>query len=202
MKIFRGLIVAGVMAMGFAGVAEAVPVQYVDTYTPTAGVTLSGNGGSYSYQHDITYPTAATNNLVATIGGVVTAGAGYDALTDILSSAVLTLYFTGTGSYTNGKFDLFLDGTKEGGFNFAQSIVINDSQFDIGLITNDGLLSVQIMRTNGSGTATFLKSVLNVSGERNANNGPDPQEEVPAPASLMLLGLGLVALGARRRKAA
>jgi hypothetical protein len=192
-RILGGLLIAGV-----ATSAQAIPIQFIDTYTPTDPILLEDQGDAHSYSHYITPPSPDAHSLDAYIGGVLTPGAGYDSATDTLLSGSISFFFSGGSDrppWENGQFDLYLGGMQFlDGEGFATSVTIDDTVFDIGLITGAGLLSVSIERSNAAGSVYFTQSILDVVGERREIVA------VSEPGAFGLLALGFAAIRLFRRR--
>ena len=173
-----GMIPPGVDAMTLTHIPVGAPIC-LSTDAPTA---CNGGGASlhdYSFTFDFS--------------GIV----GTD---EIITAATLLNVFDDFGRADGSdKLDLFLDGVDMG--------LTGDVQNDILLALadlsplSDGLLSVTLHAHTGDfffGGATLELSVE----DHPQDPAPDPIDttsSVPLPASLVLVGLGLAALAARRR---
>lgn len=172
----RSAIGAAALMISVAGAAHALPIT--DVFTPVGAPVTLTTGNAYSYSHDLT-------------------AHGFDPLTDIIGSATLNLAISGPGGQ---PLTISLDGLVS--FNDPLSALLDDQplEIDFSYLQDDGILNVVLTKGGGKGsTFSFLGSTLFVQAA--VPGGPDPAQ-VPAPAGLALLGIGLATIGAafRRRR--
>jgi hypothetical protein len=172
MKRVLSIITTAMVICMLAGAAWAVPWTWTDVVTPERDVFI---GPAYSYTHNI------NDN-------------GFDSGSDFVSD--FSLYIN---LYDNSQEDgaervrVTLDGWWNAGtFNGA-----NDVDFGYGLIGSlllleDGLLNVRLTATRGD--FMFADSTLTANGNETGTAA------VPEPATLLLLGSGLLGLAGFRRK--
>lgn len=181
LKSFKKIALIAGLTVGAMSAAHAVPVQWTD-YAGNGPRSIS-QGETYSYSHNI------IDN-------------GYNALTDTLVSASLSIGLFDDDIF--GDFPWLGDKEETVGFKFdngqwiKQAVdgwVLDWDQFDFTLtsLLQDGVLNVKIKAF--SGDFVFGGSRLVVTADR---------ASVPEPATLSMLGLGVLAVGfaARRRSAA
>jgi len=169
------------LTFGVAGVAHASPLSFEDVYNPT-DVQFSRTGlHTLAFTHDLTH-------------------AGFDPASDTLTSVNLSLFFHDDGDPSAEKVDITLDQLwTVNNATIASGAGPTLFTFDVAtLVAPDGKLNVLLSRQNG--TFYFEKSVLDAAGTRGGGGStvPVPATPVAEPASMLLLGSGLVALGLRR----
>lgn len=192
---------AALIAAFAASAANAIPIQFEETFTLSTPAVLSGIDGTYSYQHFLTPQLGGERVLEVTIDGAPAPGEGYDSATDTLLSGSLTLWFSGEGQWTQGRFEVELDLTTVAGGKFESIFTVGEDDFLVSAITSAGVLDVTLNRTNSAHTAQLDKSLLSVTGERNAQSSTAQTTiAVPEPGTFALLGVGLLGVGFTSRK--
>jgi len=199
MKLRTHLAVAAMLlTFGFSS-AEASPISFDYNFEPSP-VFVKNNGG-----------VCTGDTSTSTVSGIAHEGCkslsyayaleGYDALTDTLTSAWLTLTFRDDDDGHAEQVIVSLDGAVVFTSLSSGSAFPSDPFDVVTHLEADGQLSVMLSRPSGSGNNDFyfLGSRLTAEGLR--DDGPTPlPESVPEPATLALLGAGLVAVARRCRK--
>ena len=179
----KKLLVALVVMLFCAGTAYALPVTF-DSLLTFSNVNIGGGVGVL-YSHDIT---------LASAGGFVPA-------TNTLSSAMLDIDLVGSNN-SSRHVGVVLDGNPSGSYLFSdptwETLIVN-----ISWLQSDGVLNVDLTRDSGNGTAKLMSSELTAIGDRSGAPAGDPPAgaPVPEPASMMLLGMGILGLVSFKRKA-
>jgi hypothetical protein len=191
--------------------ADAAPLYLTDVFDPvdvffdrrgaecTSSIT-SANCDSFEYQHLLS---------------------DFDAVTDVITDATLSLTFYDNNDNAAETVDIFLDPLSEGGITENNLKITSESTSSrafaqlllnlVTLVNVDGELRVTLARQNGS--FYFAESTLTANGVRtpvitseetppsdNVESGAGPS--VPEPSSLFLLAGGAVAALVRSRRAA
>jgi hypothetical protein len=203
MKTKEASIAAAVLIAAFAAsTANAVPIQFDETFTLSTPEVLSGRSDFFSYQHFLTPQLGGDRVLEVTVDGTAAPGESYSSATDTLLGGSLTLWFRGEGQWTTGTFEVLLSVTSVDSGNFASVFTVGQDDFLVSAITSAGVLDVTLRRTNAAHTAQLDKSMLTVFGERGVQSPTAPLATVavPEPATFALLGIGLLGIGLTSRK--
>ena len=199
-RLLKGVLVSGLLAA--VAPAHAVPISFTDYYDPVAGagnLRFSSNSSdgpdrvdTLTFVHDIN-------------DGAVP----YDALTDTITSVSIELRFVDDNDTPAESVTFTLDGVGFGTVTLASGAATDAWVFSspaLALSTLvDGLLTVKLDlagltsgHPSGRSDFYFIDSTLTVNAERRALEAP-AAGSVPAPGTLLLLGVGLAAMGSTIR---
>lgn len=151
--------------------AGAIPWTWADTVDPTPDIYV---GAAYTYTHDIR-------------------DSGFDPGSDLVNNFDLAIDLYDDKDKAKERVAVILDRWLwSGTYDASKDIDLKYGLLGSFFLLEDGVLQVTLKATTGD--FYFASSTLTANGNETT---PAP---VPEPATLLLLGVGLISLGAIRRK--
>ena len=169
----KKLLLVAICVFALTGIANASLVTFTDVVDPSPNILLT-NSSWYGFNHNILDD-------------------GFVPSTDTLTSATLDLdlYSAAAGTV---KANVKLDGH---GLGARDITLMEDLAVQLAWLQSDGQLLVQLKST-GNDPIYFNNSTLTAIADRPGDPAGAP---VPEPASMMLLGMGILGLVSFKRKA-
>lgn len=184
-----------------AAKVNAATMTYIDTVNPNLDTLIGfgSNKSSYNFTHSIIADQDGSNMFWS---GTY----GYSPLTDIINASIV-LRFLDDNDAASESVHLIFDGQSFGTHPIlsGNEVHVVGISNGLGALLNDGILNVTVQNAGTTSSQqddgsdfSFLDSTLTV----DVNEGVQIAQQIPEPASLALIFLGLAGLTFSRRKQA